>query len=1390
MKNFVANKATTRNRIVFTRKYSTCAPTFGTSNPASGSQSTANASSPHSILFYLNGEPREICADTIDPGKTLLDYLRDNELLTGSKLTCGEGGCGACTVDVATWNQTEGKVEHRSVNSCLCPVFAVDGAEVTTVEGVNRKKTTNNNGNDSTSRSRPLHQPQQEEMHLIQQAMTENFGSQCGYCTPGFVATLYSALQANPLASRDALLEAVSSNLCRCTGYRPIVSAIDDIVTRMANLRAATSEGSSQNADQSFPSQLQSYLTSAQNPASAWSGPSMKLIRGQYTTWLAPTCLEDLLRAKAECPTAKIVCGNTEVGIETRFGRKEYPHCISPVHVPELHHYKMTEEAFEIGAALPLSTLLHTLEEYLFGTVGMTVRHQVARALVDQLKWFSGPAIRNVASIGGNIATASPISDLNPVFIALGADFVLQSQARGRRVVNAQKFFLGYRKTAMEPDEVLVQAIVPIPPANSYVRAFHLKRRREDDIAIVTCCFSVTLADEKPPMRGQRKIARVVKFSSAFGGIAPVTRHTHEFDAWLTGREWNDQTLLEAMKVLAQLTTLPSNVPGGQPEYRSSLCVGFFYKFYMSVRMTHLGDLNPNLISALGMLHPTPPRGQQRIEATCSEETMAPVGKAVQHSSGVKQVLGTAQYTTDIPPRHLELRASLVVSSIPHGRIKSIDASKALEIPGVVGFYCHKDVPGVNKIGDIIADEEIFASEIVVNVGQPIGVIIAETEDIARRASALVQVQYETLEPILSIADAVEKGSFYELYQNQIVRGDVESAFKAADHVIEGHLKIGGQEHFYFEPQTSLVECVEGEVKVHSSTQNLKMTQLMISKALGIDANKITVTSKRIGGGFGGKETQFVYACIAAIASHHANRPVRLLLARDEDMKWTGHRHPFMGKYKVGFSKDGLIQALDVIYYNNGGSSYDLSGPVIERAMLHADNAYRVPHVRVRGKIAKTNCVSNTAFRGFGGPQGTLVAEQWIEQVAHALKVSPEQIRRKNLYKPGDTTHFKMPVNTRYDEMWEKCLQKMDFHARQQEVDRFNSENRHRKKGLSIVPSKFGLSFTFATLNQGSSLVHIYTDGSVLISHGGVEMGQGLHTKVLQVASQALGIPIERIHISETATDKVANSSATAASMGSDIYGMATFNACQILQERLAPLRVKYAGCTWDELIKHAWLDRIDLSARGFTKVPTTGWNWAKGEGQPFHYFTSGVAASEVVIDTLTGDSRILKSEIVFDVGKTLNPTIDIGQIEGAFVQGFGWMTLEELIWGDKDHPWIKPGHMQTAGPGAYKIPSVDDIPREFNVTLVNASENSHAIHSSRGIGEPPILLSSSVVFALRAAISAAREQNGHKEFFEMHLPVTSERVRMACADPITALCVKEDYGRGNHVNFQARGSW
>lgn len=530
---------------------------------------------------------------------------------------------------------------------------------------------------------------------------------------------------------------------------------------------------------------------------------------------------------------------------------------------------------------------------------------------------------------------------------------------------------------------------------------------------------------------------------------------------------------------------------------------------------------------------------------------------------------------------------------------------------------------------------------------------------------------------------------------------------------------------------------------------------------------------KRLGGGFGGKETRSIQLSgICAVAAKKAKRPVRCMLNRDDDMMTSGQRHPFLARWKVAVNKGGKLQALDADVFANAGWTQDLSGAVIDRALSHSDGCYLIPNMHVRGRLAKTNTVSNTAFRGFGGPQGMFIAESYMEEIADHLAMPVEKLREINLYKPHEITHFNQELKDWHVPlMYQQVLREADYARRRKSVDDFNAKSKWKKRGLALIPTKFGISFTAIFLNQAGALVHIYHDGSVLVAHGGTEMGQGLHTKMTMIAAQALGVPLSDVFISETATNTVANTSSTAASASSDLNGYAIYNACEQLNERLKPYREKLGNEASLKALAHAaYFDRVNLSANGFYKTPDIGYVWGPNTGQMFFYFTQGVTAAEVEIDTLTGDWTCLRADIKMDVGRSINPAIDYGQIEGAFVQGQGLFTTEESLWHRAS------GQLFTRGPGTYKIPGFRDIPQEFNVSLLKDVEweNLRTIQRSRGVGEPPLFMGSSVFFAIRDALKASRKQYGVSEVLQLQSPATPERIRVSCVDPIIKRSIVE----------------
>ncbi|KAL7834105.1 hypothetical protein AOLI_G00290650 [Acnodon oligacanthus] len=697
-------------------------------------------------------------------------------------------------------------------------------------------------------------------------------------------------------------------------------------------------------------------------------------------------------------------------------------------------------------------------------------------------------------------------------------------------------------------------------------------------------------------------------------------------------------------------------------------------------------------------------------------------------------------------------------------------------MPGVVTFIGAEHVPGQNRrlwFGNV---EELFAEEEVICVGQIIGAIVAESRELAKRASRLVTVAYEDVLPVFfTIEEAIEHQSFFEP-KRKLERGNVEEGFEKSDHILEGELYMGGQEHFYMETQgvIAVPRGDAGEMELFVATQHAAYTQEVVGLTLGVESNKITCHVKRLGGGFGGKVMKIAsLSAITATAAYRTGHAVRCVLERGDDMLITSGRHPFLGKYKVGYMNDGTILAADIIYYSNGGCTLDESSFIMEKALLHMDNGYKIPHLRGRGFVCRTFLPSYTAFRGFGGPQGLTVIESVLHEVAAKCGLPAHQVREVNMYQDESslTHHRQLFSPTDMLRCWSECLEKSEYEERLLAIQRFNSSNRWRKRGMSIVPLKFGIGFSKGFYNQGAALVNIYKDGSVLLSHGGTEMGQGINTKAIQIASRILKVPMSSIHIKETCTGNVPNAAPSAASFGTDAVGMAVKNACEKLVGRLEPVRKKNPEHTWQQLVVEAYCQKISLSATGFFMGPHTSVDWERSEGTAYYYFTFGACCSEVEIDCLTGDHKTIRTDIVMDVGRSLNPALDIGQVEGGFVQGLGLYTIEEL-------QFSPDGALRTRGPSDYKIPTLSDVPHMLNTHLLTNARNPHAIYSSKGIGEPPVFFGCTVFFAIKEAIAAARRESGLSESFNLSSPATAEKIRLACQDTFTTAASSSEGGR------------
>ena len=766
-------------------------------------------------------------------------------------------------------------------------------------------------------------------------------------------------------------------------------------------------------------------------------------------------------------------------------------------------------------------------------------------------------------------------------------------------------------------------------------------------------------------------------------------------------------------------------------------------------------------------------RTQEEIAALFTQDLVTGVGRSVKHDSAPKHVSGEAVYVDDRLEFPNQLHVYARMSERAHARIVRIDTSPCYQIPGVAIAITAKDVPGQLDIGAVMPGDPLLADGKVEFIGQPVIAVAADSLETARKAAMAAIIEYEDLEPVLDVVEALHKKHFV-LDSHTHKRGDSATALASAPRRLQGSLHIGGQEHFYLETQVSSVMPTEdGGMIVYTSTQNPTEVQKLVAEVLGVPMNKIVIDMRRMGGGFGGKETQAAGpACLCAVIAHLTGRPTKMRLPRMEDMTMTGKRHPFYVEYDVGFDDDGLLHGIEIDLAGNCGYSPDLSGSIVDRAMFHSDNAYYLGDATINGHRCKTNLASNTAYRGFGGPQGMVAIEEIMDAVARELGKDPLEVRKRNYYGKTErnVTHYYQTVeHNMLEEMTAELEASSDYAKRREDIRAFNAASPILKKGLALTPVKFGISFTASFLNQAGALVHVYTDGSIHLNHGGTEMGQGLNTKVAQVVAEVFQVDIERIQITATNTDKVPNTSPTAASSGADLNGKAAQNAAQTIKQRLVEfaarkwqifeedvefkngqVRLRDHYISFEELIQQAYFGQVSLSSTGFYRTPKIYYDRSQARGRPFYYFAYGAACSEVIVDTLTGEYRMLRSDILHDVGASLNPAIDIGQVGSGLVKGLGWVTMEELVWNDKDK-------LMTNGPASYKIPAVADMPLDLRVKLVENRKNPEdTVFHSKAVGEPPFMLGISVWCAIKDAVASLADYRAQPQ---IDAPATPERV-------------------------------
>ncbi len=1327
------------------------------------------------IEFRLNG--RHVRVEEVSPNITLLQYLRATGL-TGAKEGCAEGDCGACSVVIID-RDSQGRPSYRAINSCLVPLCLMAGREIVSVEGVASQGT----------------------LHPIQEKMVTGHGSQCGYCTPGFVMSLFEGYYRGDIREPDRLDDQLCGNLCRCTGYRPIRDAAI----------AAFPERHRKNGADSFAERLK-------QATPGLGGVEYEFAGEQF---FRPTSLGGLLQLLEQFPAGKLIAGATELGLDITKRFKRFPTLMSVEAVPELKEIKCTDTEWRIGAAVTLTQI----EEQMASEFP---------ALGDMLRVFGSRQVRNRATMGGNLVTASPIGDSAPVLLALDAKVVLVSQngptlgkpgMLSERTLPIDEFFVAYRKTALRPGEILKTIVVPRfasqPSLTRKCAWYKVSKRREMDISTVAACFTLYLN-----LDGVLQSARL-----AYGGVAAMPARARQTEQALLGKPWCEETVRQVLPMLAGEFTPISDVRGSA-EYRRALITALFEKFFFSAgaEAAALADHPGSQCLLTGVLPNVSQPGSRITRSVWSARSLLPLSAVAAcakagassahskrfatpgaaaalssplqggqhnlkpavaqkglrpppHESGHKHVTGEAIYTDDQPIGALEVWP--VCSPHAHARILSRDATAARAMPGIQAVLLAEDVPGENNVGGVKHDEVLLAHKEVLFHGQIVALVIGQSQEACRAAAENVVVEYEPLPPILTLEQALATRSFHNS-PNYIRRGKVGPALADSPITLTGVFELQGQEHFYLETQGAWAKPGEdGAMFVSSSTQHPSEVQAVVAHLLRLSSNKVVVQSLRMGGGFGGKETQAATpAALAALAAHHTGQPVRVRWNRDQDMMLTGHRHPFLARFKVGFDAEGRLLAARVHLYSNGGWAMDLSQAVTDRALFHLDNAYYIPSVEFRGQVAKTNLSSNTAFRGFGGPQGMVVIEEILDRVARRVGLAPEVVRERNLYRgkgKTNTTHYGLELeDNRVQTIWHQLKQSSDFARRRAEIARWNAAHPHRKRGLAMTPVKFGISFTVTHLNQAGALVLIYQDGTVQINHAGTEMGQGLHTNITAIAARELGLRPEQVRVMPTSTDKVPNTSATAASCGTDLNGAAVKNACEILHARLAPVAARLLNdkngraptasklvfvdgsvrdsrrpqvtVSFAEVVRNAYLERISLSATGFYATPGIHFDRVSGRGKPFHYFACGASVSEVEVDGFTGMTRVLRTDILHDVGDSINQAVNRGQVEGGFVQGMGWLTTEELLWDEQ-------GRLLTHSPDTYKLPAVGDMPQVFNVTLLKNATQKSVVYGSKAVGEPPFMLAISVREAIRDAVAAFGPAGGE---VPLALPATCEVIFMA----------------------------
>jgi xanthine dehydrogenase/oxidase len=1392
------------------------------------------------LRFRVNGA--DVVIKDVDPDVLLVDWLRSPAVgLTGTKKSCAQGGCGACTVMLSRWDESLTQVEHLAVNSCLRPLCSLDGMEVTTTEGTGSCRT---------------------EVSPVQYCIAKENGSQCGFCTPGFVMNMHAFLVGNQGRPTGQLeIENIfDGNLCRCTGYRAILYGMRHFATDFG----PPDEKGCLKTEVDAADEPQCGKPVEPPPPPPRQPPrAVHYAKGGYH-WYRATSLQQVhdIVGRHDIADVKLVGGNTSIGIYDRF--VENPHVLIDIsQLPELHGIAVDDGGLTVGAAVTYGRLLQELDRLIAATPPngpAAARLAGLQALQYMARRTAGTIVRNAATLAGNtmlvarhIAAGEPFpSDLFTAWCALGARVEISIPGKPVAELPILDFARQYQTSPELRRAVLLRYRVPWTRAREYARTYKVALREVNAHAIVNGGLRVRFAAS-----GAVDDAAIV-----FGGIGPVAFHAASAEAYLRGRPWNGETLAGALRLVhadveqnlrenrARMRGLVFE--GFTDEYRLHLAESCFYQFFVHVQEQIAPASVPLDVRSAGIRTNRPlSKGQQKYEPY---EKEYPVNRPIVKLSAFLQATGEAAYTHDMPLAPLGYEAAVVTSAHALAtisyRIPKDGGFAKTDIDGLIvylrgqypqfrDYVTARDIPkgGHNGVADknpAFADP-LFADTQVTYFGQCIGLVLATVEQAAIDIAEFIStncIEYASAgQPILTIEEAIraksifpDQGSFPS-HIWKIARPNSDLAWTKAPGkavvqnvpcaVVTGTQQSGAQLHFYMETHSCVaVPGERNEIVVHPSSQSPDAVHGSVRSTLNISAAQVDVKILRVGGAYGGKTTRSPWvASAAAVAAWKHFRPVKLVVRRENDSAMIGHRHPLHSEYAIAIgtgegnpAHKGRLMGMSTDFHSDGGATYDCSFVVMDCIQLRCDSAYMVPNYQTSGDVCRTNKASNTAMRSMGLVQGLLAQEDAIEQAAHTIGMLPEDVRGKNLYRQGELTPFGQVVDYCYiDKVWERIRSTCEFDRRRAEVEAFNKANRWRKRGISMIPVKYASGYNATFLEQAGALVDVFDqDGTVLLHHGGVEMGQGLMTKIAQIAAKELNVPLEIIRTTACDTQVVPNPIGTGASTGTGFNGGAVMEVCRVMRKRLeaycldlldknGPQWCKDQGINfwdypegwqatapgqtkmiWCSIVAKAYHDRINLSgqarfAQAGGEAVDSGLIFKPGATEQVNHFTGftySAACTEVEIDVLTGETTVLRADLLYDMGKSLNPAIDIGQVEGAYIQGLGYVLTEGVVF-QPDGP--NQGALNTDNTWYYKIPATTTIPLEFNVELFPMSaaadvpENPYDLMSSKEVGEPPLVLAVTAYFAVKHAILAARKDRGHDEWFFLEAPASVQRIREAC---------------------------